>query len=60
MGIVFQVNKEKQMVTTASIAIFTFCLIGCGLTSFFLGRRDGIEATVDYLIEIGVLESEDE
>jgi hypothetical protein len=48
------------MVTTASIAIFTFCLIGCGLTSFFLGRRDGIEATVDYLIEIGVLESEDE
>ena len=48
------------MVTTPSIAIFIFCLVGCGLTSFFLGRRDGIEATVDYFIEIGVLETEDE
>jgi hypothetical protein len=48
------------MVTASSLAIFTFCLVGCGLTSFFLGRRDGIEATVDYLIEIGVLEAEAE
>ena len=48
------------MATASSLAIFVFCLVGCGLTSFFLGRRDGIEATVDYFIEIGVLEAEDE
>lgn len=49
-----------MVTTTSSIAIFTFCLIGCGLTSFFIGRQDGIEATVEYLIEKGVLEVEDE
>lgn len=49
------------MVTSiASLAIFAFCLVGCGLTSFFIGRQDGIESTVEYLIEVGVLEVEDE
>jgi hypothetical protein len=48
------------MATASAVGIFVFCLVGCGLTSFFLGRRDGIEATVDYFIEIGVLETEDE
>ena len=41
-------------------AIFAFCMVGCAGQSFFLGRRTGIEATVQYLIDQGVLEVDDE
>jgi len=40
--------------------IFAVCMIGCGLTSFHLGRQEGIENTVQYLIDEGVLEVDDE
>ena len=39
--------------------IFTFCLVGCGLTCYFLGHRAGIEGTVEYLIDAGVLTAEE-
>lgn len=45
-------------VGTASI-IFGICMFGCSLTAFHLGRREGIENTVQYLIDVGVLEIED-
>lgn len=41
-------------------AIFAFCLIGCSLTSFYIGRQEGIEGTVQYFIDAGILEVEDE
>jgi len=44
---------------TAS-TIFAVCMIGCGMTSFHLGRQEGIENTVQYLIDEGVLEVDDE
>ena len=43
------------MATTPEIAIFVFCLIGCGLTSYFVGRQTGIEATVQHFIDVGIL-----
>lgn len=49
------------MATTPEIAVFVFCLIGCGVTSYFIGRQDGIQDAVQYFIDAGVLEvAEDE
>lgn len=40
--------------------LFAACLIGCGIHAWNLGRRAGIEGTVQYLIDEGVLPVEDE
>lgn len=48
------------MLTTSQIAIFIFCMVGAGISSWNLGRRDGIEATVEFLIDKGILEVEEE
>lgn len=48
------------MLTTTHLAIFIFCLLGAGYSSFNLGRKDGINSTVEYLIDEGVLEVDDE
>ena len=42
------------------IAIFIFCLVGCGLTSYHLGRQEGIETTIEHLVDQGMLEVESE
>ncbi len=44
----------------AATTIFAVCMFGCALTSFHLGRREGIENTVQYLIDQGVLDVDDE
>jgi hypothetical protein len=41
-------------------AIFVFCLIGCGITSYRLGHTEGVAGAVEYLIDQGVLEVDDE
>lgn len=38
------------------IAIFIFCLLGCGITSYKLGRQEGIETTIEHLVDEGLLE----
>jgi len=43
-----------------SLIIFGVCMAGAAGTSFHLGRRDGIESAVQYLIDQGVLEVDDE
>ena len=40
--------------------IFAFCMFGCSMTAFFLGRQECIENTVQYLIDQGVLNIDDE
>ena len=42
------------------LAIFAFCLIGCGLTCHALGKQEGIETTIEHLVDNGLLELEDE
>ena len=46
------------MITT--YLIFAFCMIGCAGQAYYLGRRVGIQATVDYLVDQGVLEVDEE
>ncbi len=46
-------------ITTAAM-VFAICLWGGSQTDFHRGRREGIENTVQYLIDTGVLEVDDE
>jgi len=42
----------------AEVAVFIFCLIGCGMTSHALGKQEGIETTIEHLVDQGLLEIE--
>ena len=35
-------------------------MMGCALHAFYLGRRTGVESTVEYLINKGILELDEE
>lgn len=43
-----------------SLIVFGVCMFGAASTAFHLGRREGIENTVQYLIDTGVLEVDNE
>lgn len=40
--------------------IFAFCLIGCGIHSWKLGINEGIEHAVQYFVDTGVIEVDDD
>ena len=41
-------------------AVLIFCMIGCGIHCHALGRQEGIETTIEHLVDNGLLELEDE
>jgi hypothetical protein len=47
------------MVEMHSIVVFIFCLVGCGIHSYFLGKRVGIMDCLGYLEDQGVIEFEE-
>lgn len=40
--------------------IIVFCVAGCGIHSYFLGRRHGIIACAEYLEDMGIIELDNE
>ena len=44
---------------TILFSIFLFCVLGCGLSSYHLGRLVGIRQSIDFLVDEGVLDAED-
>lgn len=46
-------------IVPASI-VFAICMFGCAMTAFQLGRREGIDNAVQYFIDQGILEVDDE
>jgi len=55
---------EKPIQETENLmleyAIFVFCVIGCGLTCHALGKQEGIETTIEHLVDNGLLELDEE
>lgn len=47
-------------ISVVEFAIFMFCMIGCGVQCWHLGKSTGVEATVQYMIDTGVLEVEED
>ena len=50
-------ETEKFML---EMSIFVFCLIGCGLTCHHIGKKEGIESTIEHLVDQGMLELDEE
>lgn len=48
------------MISISTLAVFIFCMVGAGYTSYFIGHQAGVEATVRHFIEEGVITLEDE
>jgi hypothetical protein len=44
----------------AQLAVFVFCLLGCGVHCWSLGRQEGVQGTIKYLVDNGLLEVEPE
>jgi hypothetical protein len=57
MEIPIQATENFMLLETA---VFIFCMIGCGLTSHALGKQQGIEQTIEHLVDHGMLELEEE
>ena len=46
------------MPSTIEFAIWIFCMIGLGITSYRLGHQSGMEDMVQHLVDEGVLKLE--
>jgi len=42
------------------LAIFVFCLIGCGVSCHAVGKQEGIAAAIEHLVDNGMLEIDEE
>ena len=40
--------------------VLAICMAGCAGHAFYLGRRTGVEATVSFLMDKGILELDEE
>ena len=55
-----QSNKWRVLLYVDwNLAVFLFCLIGCGIHCWKLGKMEGIEGTVQYFIDQGYIEVEE-
>jgi len=46
--------------TLPELAVFIFCLVGCGAHCWRLGQREGIEGALAYMVNAGIIEIEEE
>ncbi len=46
--------------TLAGFVVFAFCLIGCAAHSWHLGRKVGIKGAVNYLVDKGLIDVDDD
>ena len=52
--------KYKENLLLGIYLIFGICMCGCAVHAFYLGRRTGVESTVEYLMDKGILELDEE
>ena len=42
------------------LAVLMFCIIGCGMTCYNLGKQEGIESTIEHLVDQGMIQVDDD
>ena len=47
-------NQSKKL------AVLMFCMIGCGMSCHALGKQEGIESTIEHLVDEGLLQIDEE
>jgi len=48
------------MIIGVDTLIFIFCLLGCGISTWYLGHKEGVEDAVQYFIDNGVIEVDED
>tara|TARA_B110000977_G_scaffold138655_1_gene176084 strand:- start:496 stop:666 length:171 start_codon:yes stop_codon:yes gene_type:complete len=51
---------EETEIFMIELAIFVFCLIGCGVSCHAVGKQEGIAAAIEHLVDNGMLEIDEE
>jgi hypothetical protein len=41
------------------LAIFVFSMLGCGISCYAIGKKEGIQATITHLVSVGLLTLDD-
>tara|TARA_R110001606_G_scaffold19544_1_gene71490 strand:- start:746 stop:958 length:213 start_codon:yes stop_codon:yes gene_type:complete len=54
------IQELERLMLVVELAVLMFCMIGCGMTCHALGKQEGIETTIEHLVDHGMLELEDE
>ena len=53
--------KETNLeLSLTAFTLFAICMMGCGIHCWYLGRKVGIQYAVDYLVDNGHLDVDDE
>ena len=53
--------KETNLeLSLTAFTLFAICMMGCGINCWYLGRKVGIQYAVDYLVDNGHLDVDDE
>lgn len=55
-----QVPRNLNTMIGVDAVIFIFCLLGCGISAWYLGHREGIEDAVQYFIDNGIIEVDED
>ena len=42
------------------LSVLMFCMVGCGLTCHALGKQEGIESTIEHLVDQGMIQLDEE
>lgn len=42
------------------LSVLMFCMIGCGMTCYNLGKQEGIESTIEHLVDQGMIQIEED
>ena len=42
------------------LSVLMFCMIGCGMTCYNLGKQEGIESTIEHLVDQGMIQVEED
>ena len=51
---------KGENILLGTYIIFAICMCGCAGHAYFTGRRMGVQTTVEYLMDKGILELDEE
>ena len=54
------IQEPERDILIVELAAMTVCVIGCGMTCYNLGKQEGIETTIEHLVDEGMLELEED
>ena len=58
--VILYLKETNLELSLTAFTLFAICMAGCGIHCWYLGRRVGIQHAVDYLVDTGHLDVDDD